>query len=51
MPEGTMAEEEEDIREAIVGHTTEAAGRLTTAIILETLKLVNIHFDIGRLRS
>ncbi len=35
-----MAEEEEDIRQAIVGHTMEAADRLTTAIILETSKLV-----------
>ena len=46
-----MAEEKEDIREATMGHTVEVADRLTTAIILETSKLVNIHFDIGRLRS
>ncbi len=35
-----MAEEEEDIRQAIVGHTMEAADRLTTAVILEPAKLL-----------
>jgi hypothetical protein len=35
-----MAEDEEDIWEAIVGHPVEATDRLTKAVILEPSKLV-----------
>jgi hypothetical protein len=46
-----MAEEEEDIREATAGHTVEATDRLTTAVILETSKLLITTVSTSNLQT